>query len=260
MTAVTLASGCPLSQMQQQLSTASHVLPSAHIAPRDSAPTATAVVAGPVLSASTSVAVSSSTNAPRSSSAAESTAQPPAPAALTLQLGSRVRIEGLQAAPEMNGRTGVVCGAFDQESGRWTVEVDANGARRACRGTFRPANLRVVPSHNFSTEWLDEEGCIWPKNVDFSRECAKGHALAPLGDCGGDAGGIRLMCRLCHSFCERECDEGMSWLTCSIDSDCCGGYAVCCSCARAPSSTAIVSPGSVDFQTLVSCGGECWLT
>jgi hypothetical protein len=31
--------------------------------------------------------------------------------------GSRVRIEGLQAAREMNGRTGVVCAALD-ESGR----------------------------------------------------------------------------------------------------------------------------------------------
>ena len=252
MTAVALASGCPRAQTQQRPSTASHVPPSAHISPLDSAPTATDVVAGSLLSASSSAAATSNLNTPCSSSAAKSAAQPSASAALTLQLGSRVHISGLQAAPEMNDRTGVVCGAFDQESGRWAVDVDGDGARRACRGWFRPANLRVIRVHNFSTEWVDEEGCVWPKNVDFSRECAKGHALAPLGDQGGDAGGMRLMCRLCHCFCERECDEVMSWLTCSIDSGCCGGYAVCCSCARAPGSTAVVRPCSDDFQTLVS--------
>ena len=252
MTAVILASGCSRAQMQPHPATAGHVSPSAHVAPSVSAPTATDVadrnVAGPVLSPATSAAtaVASSVNS-----------APPAKA--TLQQGSRVRIEGLQAAPEMNGRTGVVCGAVDQESGRWAVQVDANGARCACRGTFRPANLRVVPSHNFSTEWLDEEGCVWRKNVDFSRECAKGHALAPLGDCGGDAGDMRLMCRLCHSFCGRDCDEAASWLVCSVDSGCCGGYAVCCSCARKPSSDVAVSAGSDNFQTLVSCGVQCCL-
>jgi hypothetical protein len=101
-----------------------------------------------------------------------------------LQQGSRVRIEGLQAKPQLHGRTGVVC-AFDQETGRWTVDLVADGARPACRGTFRAAHLRLIPSHNFSTEWVDEGGRVWPKNVDFSRQCAKGHALAPLGERGG---------------------------------------------------------------------------
>jgi hypothetical protein len=169
-----------------------------------------------------------------------------------------VRIEGLQAAPEMNGRTGVVCGALERESGRWTVQIDAVGARAACRGAFRAANLRVIPSYNFGTEWVDEEGRVWPKNVDFSRECAKGHALAPVGDCGGDGGGMRLMCRLCHCFCERDSDEAASWLTCSVVAGCCGGYVVCCSCARAPNAVAAVVPaGSDDFHTLVSFGAGC---
>jgi hypothetical protein len=184
-------------------------------------------------------------------------AAPSPPSAASLQEGSRVRIQGLQAKPELNGRTGVVCGAFSQESGRWTVQMDADGARAACRGAFRAANLQVIPSHNFGTEWVDEDGRVWRKNVDFSRECAKGHALAPLGDCGGDGGGMRLMCRLCHSFCRRDSDEAASWLTCSVVAGCCGGYAVCCSCARVPSAAAAVaSAGSVDFCTLVSCGVE----
>ena len=262
-TAIILASGCPRAQLLQRR-TAAHVSPYAHVAPCGLAPTATGVknhhVAGPVLSAPALEATASSVNtATHSSSAIKSTAQAPGHAALTLQLGSRVRISGLQAAPEMNGRTGVVCGAFDQESGRWAVEVDTDGARAAYRGAFRPANLHVIRSHNFSTEWVDEEGGVWPKNVDFSRECAKGHALAPLGDCGGDAGGKQLMCRLCHSFCGRNCDEAASWLTCSIDSGCCGGYAVCCSCASTPSSAAVVCAGLDDFETVVSCGVQCWL-
>jgi len=132
------------------------------------------------------------------------------------------------------------------------VDVAAEGARPACRGTFRPANLRLIAPHNFSTEWVDEGGRVWPKNVDFSRQCAKGHALAPLGERGGLAD-KRLMCRLCHCFCERDCDEAASWLMCSEDAGCCGEYAVCCSCARLPSAAAAACAGSDDFQTQVSC-------
>ena len=51
----------------------------------------------------------------------------------TIEKGSRVCIEGLVKAHEMNGRTGV-CTAFSQESGRWTVDVFADGARPACPG------------------------------------------------------------------------------------------------------------------------------
>jgi hypothetical protein len=186
---------------------------------------------------------------PSTSSASSTKCNPPAKA---LHDGSRARVEGLQAKPHMNGRTGVVCGAFDQETGRWTVDLVADGARPACRGTFRAANLRLIPSHNFSTEWVDEGGRAWPKNVDFSRQCAKGHALAPLGERGGRAD-RRLMCRLCHCFCERSCDEASRWLMCSEDAGCCGEYAVCCSCAQLPSVAAAACAGSDDFCTQVSC-------
>jgi hypothetical protein len=264
-TAVMLAPGCPRAQVQPRCSAAAHdTSTTPHVAPCASAPTAIDVtkhhVAGLVLSAPTSVsAASSDTSATHPSSAAQSAAQAPAAAALIVQQGSRVRIEGLQAAPEMNGRSGMVCGAFNQESGRWAVEVDADGARPACRGSFCPGNLRVSTSHNFSTEWVDEEGRVWPKNVDFSRECAKGHALAPLGERGRDAGGMRLMCRLCHSFCGRDCEDATSWLMCSVDSGCFGEYAVCCSCARASSAAAVACAGSDDLSTLVSCCVECCL-
>ena len=258
-TAVFLASGSPRAQMQLQSAI------SAHASLAHATPTAVDVtnhdVAGVALSSSTSAAAAApGVDSAPTISPAKTATQAPAPAAATVQEGSRVRIEGLQAAPEMNGRTGVVCGAMSQDSGRWTVEIDADGAKAACRGTFRAANLKVIPSHNFTTEWVDEDGRVWPKNVDFSRECAKGHALAPLGDRGRDGGGMRLMCRLCHSFCGRDSDEAASWLTCSAVTGCCGGYAVCSMCARAPSAAAaVVSNGSDDFCTLVSCV-ECCMT
>jgi hypothetical protein len=49
--------------------------------------------------------------------AAASAAPAPVPAPVRrLAPGSRVRIEGLQGRPEMNGRTGVICGALQQAS------------------------------------------------------------------------------------------------------------------------------------------------
>ena len=232
MTAVLVASCSTQTQSQPHRATPSPASPIAHFNPfvstpaaidgtsRDAAPRALSPPAASVAAAATSGL--DHRPSPSSESPAKATYQAPAPAASMVREGSRVRIEGLQAAREMNGRTGVVCAALD-ESGRWTVQIDADGARAACRGTFRAANLRVIPSHNFGTEWVDEEGRVWRKNVDFSRECAKGHALALVGDCGGDGGGMQLMCRLCHSFCARGSDEAASWLTCSVVVGCCGG-------------------------------------
>ncbi len=57
--------------------------------------------------------------------------------------GSRVRIEGLQAVPHINGRTGIVFGSFDRLNARWTVDIAADGEAPARRGSFLPANLRL---------------------------------------------------------------------------------------------------------------------
>ena len=228
-----------------------------HTAPRASDSDAVEGVAGQIHQLSTCASTVSVAESDQSLTSLAAPEAPPPPCAAVVQDGSRVRIEGLQAKPELNGRTGVVYGAFNQESGRWAIHVDADGASPACQAAIRPSNLKLIPCRNFSTEWEDEEGRVWPKNVDFSRECAKGHALAPLGDCCGDGGGVRLMCRLCHSFCARDSDAAASWLTCSVDAGCCGGYAVCCSCASAPSSAAVVCAGSDDLCTLVSCIFDC---
>ncbi len=71
---------------------------------------------------------------------------PQIPAALALQAGSRVRIENLHAKPQCNGRNGVVCGAFDHDSGRWTVDVEASDAGPAFQLLIRSANLTLLPS------------------------------------------------------------------------------------------------------------------
>ncbi len=206
-------------------------------------------------SSSSSVAESCQLSAALASSSASNCSMSPLDA--DVQDGSRVRIEGLQAKPELNGRMGVVRGAFNQESGRWAVHIEANGAHAACQAALRPVNLKLIPSRNFNTEWVDEEGHVWPKNVDFARQCAKGHALVPLGDCCGDGGGAKLMCRLCHAFCVRDSDDALSWLMCSVDKGCCGGYFVCNSCSRAPSAADIECAGSDRLSSQVRCSFDC---
>ncbi len=153
-----------------------------------------------------------------------------------------MRIEGLQAKPEMNGRTGVVRGALNAQSGRWTVEVAADEVGPACLGTFRPANLCVIevfcassappsPAVNFATEWLDELGCVCPKAVDYASQCPKSHALVPFAGGGCGASAQRVVCRICHTYAGSEQAE-TQWLVCSV-AGCCAEYAVCDGCVRA---------------------------
>ena len=65
----------------------------------------------------------------------------------------------------------------------------------------------MIPPLNFATEWLDEDGRVCPKNVDYATQCPKGHALTPL-DGGGapqaqQASGADVMCRVCHASTPR---------------------------------------------------------
>ena len=61
---------------------------------------------------------------------------------------------------------------------------------------------------NFATEWLDEDGRVCPKNVDYATQCPKGHALVPLDGGGGaqaqEASGADVMCRVCHASTPRQ--------------------------------------------------------
>jgi hypothetical protein len=87
------------------------------------------------------------------------------------------------------------------------------------------------PAINFATEWLDEDGRVCAKNVDYATQCPKGHALAPFV-CSGDpqaqqAIDADLICRVCH--CSTQRPQARVWLVCSVTA-CCGNYAVCAGC------------------------------
>jgi hypothetical protein len=206
------------------------------------------------------LSVSSANSGPQDSVRASAPRCSPNP----LQQGSRVRIEGLQSKPEMNGREGIICEAFNQQNGRWTVRIDANGINPSCKISIRPANLQVIQlerafvppavpaSHNFASQWVDEDGLVFPKNVDFARECPKGHALADFGSCAWGGGIRQLMCRICHTTCQIDSDYAAGWKACSTNGNCCFGYAVCGSCANAPHVATAASAGADVVRTQVN--------
>jgi hypothetical protein len=102
---------------------------------------------------------------------------------------------------------------------------------------------------NFATEWLDEDGRVCPKNVDYATQCPKGHQLMPLG-----GGGADVMCRVCHASTPRQ--HACQWLVCSV-TGCCGGYAVCAACvALLACSRKAVSAIADDFCMMV-CRSIC---
>jgi hypothetical protein len=93
--------------------------------PPAAAQTAPASPAADAGGAAAQAAAGPLTEPPFSSSAASPCAPLAHPSSAAVREGSRVRIEGLQTKPEMNGRRGVVRGGFNVQSGRWTVEVAA---------------------------------------------------------------------------------------------------------------------------------------
>jgi hypothetical protein len=109
------------------------------------------------------------------------------------------------------------------------------------------------PAINFATEWLDEDGRVCPKNVDYATQCPKGHALVPL-DGGGvpqaqQASGAEVMCRVCHASTPRQ--HACNWLVCSV-AGCCGGYSVCAACVvLLACSRKAVAASSDDFCMMV---------
>ena len=232
------------------------------------APASPAAAAG---GAAAQAAAGPLTEPPFSSSAASPCAPLAHPSSAAVREGSRVRIEGLQAKPEMNGRRGVVRGGFNAQSGRWTVEVAADEVGPACLGTFRAANLCVMdvrassapptPAVNVATEWLDELGCVCPKAVDYASQCPKGHALAPLAGGGCGAAAQRVMCRICHTCAQSE--QAALWLVCSVAA-CCAGYAVCdgCVCALHQAPVAVAAGEGFSSQVNRAAGAArvLWLT
>jgi hypothetical protein len=109
--------------------------------------------------------------------------------------------------------------------------------------TSVPSSAPPLPAINFATEWLDEDGRVCPKNVDYATQCPKGHQLMPLGG-GGGGGGADVMCRVCHASTPRQ--HACEWLVCSV-AGCCGGYAVCAACTCALDRADAADAGSEDF-------------
>ena len=105
-----------------------------------------------------------------------------------------------------------------------------------------------LPAVNFATEWLDENGCVCPKAVDYASQCPKGHALVPFAGGGCGASVERVMCRVCHMFSKRE--HPSQWLACSV-SGCCAGYVVCDCCVRTLQHAPAAAAGGDDFPSLV---------
>jgi hypothetical protein len=65
---------------------------------------------------------------------------PPLP---PLHHGARVRLEGLTGHPEYNGRTGIICAPFNQETERWMVSVEACDDAPAFETAVRSVNLKI---------------------------------------------------------------------------------------------------------------------
>ena len=102
----------------------------------------------------------------------------------------------------------------------------------------------VTPSIDFSTEWLDEGGCVRAKNVDYATQCPKGHPLTPSAAAHAQQ---RLLCRVCHE----SVSPSLGFFLCSV-AGCCGGYAVCGSCVSALSGVLAAAASSDDVPVLVS--------
>ena len=108
------------------------------------------------------------------------------------------------------------------------------------------------PVIDFATEWVDEDGRVCPKSVDYATQCPKGHALAPLF-CSGDpqpqqTSDADVICRVCHGLTQRQ--HARDWLQCSVAA-CCGGYAVCAAC--------VIELGSARGAAAASADDFCML-
>lgn len=108
------------------------------------------------------------------------------------------------------------------------------------------------PAVNFATEWLDEDGVVCPKNVDYATQCPKGHPLVPFAGTGaGDSPAQAqqpLMCRVCHGCAQRE--QAPQWRVCSV-AGCCHEYAVCFGCSSALRDAPTAGAAGDDFPMLV---------
>jgi hypothetical protein len=101
---------------------------------------------------------------------------------------------------------------------------------------------------DISTEWLDENGHICPKSVDYATQCPKGHLLVSFIQRSCISPEQRVSSRVCHESVASQ--AALLWRTCSV-TGCSGGYAVCSSCVNVLSAAPVDRPASDDFPMMV---------
>ena len=150
-----------------------------------------------------------------------------------------------------------------------TSLVDMSSSSNSEIGASAAAVLSVqpvTPSIDFTSEWLDEDGRVCAKNVDYATQCPKGHSLVPFSIYSSSAAAQaqqRLLCRICHESAERDhVSPSPGWFLCCVVG-CCGGYAVCGSCVSALSGVLPAAASSDDVPVLVSfqhnqCCNRCF--
>ena len=146
------------------------------------------------------------------------------------------------------GEQGYRCDACDYDVCLQCCSTLTAAAPALTAAIGNPSSAAAAPALNFATEWLDENGCVCPKVVDYASQCPKGHPLAPLAGAGCGAAAPRVMCRVCHTFTERE--HASQWLACSATGSC-ADYAVCDCCVSALQQAPAAAAGGHDFPSLV---------
>jgi hypothetical protein len=171
-------------------------------------------------------------NTPPASSATSASEQPPAPQPRAINFATEATSVGAVTAPLpsfSNFGATIAPHPFFSSFGAATAPNPFASA------TFAPEQPPAPQprAFNFATEWLDEDGRVCPKNVDYATQCPKGHDLVSVSLGGGGGAEAQqpsdadVICRVCHGSTQRRHTCG--WLTCSV-AGCCGGYAVCAAC------------------------------
>ena len=76
----------------------------------------------------------------RASQQTNNSSMPPPPSASPIPIGTRVKLHGLKAKPQLNGQYGIVVG-YVASSGRCTVVLEGARGERETKMSIKPENL-----------------------------------------------------------------------------------------------------------------------
>ena len=106
--------------------------------------------------------------------------------------------------------------------------VDAGTAGVQCRPCGYDVCAKCVPRISFATQWVDEEGILRAKRVQYRRSCPRSHVLVPLAPV--DTGSTPPLCNVCQCICVAD-DAAASPHLCCKQRGC--SYHVCLACQQA---------------------------